>query len=366
MTSNPAVDAGKPGTGAQQQEYPATKQAYNLSAPIGYGAFATVYKAQITEGPRKGEYVAIKVIDLEVLEGTTFEDIRRELQIMRMCVHQNVLTYFVAFPVDTKMWLVMPLVCGGSCQNVIKEIRKLHGTSIRSEGAIAYILRETANALNYLHHSQQIHRDLKAGNILLDADAHVYLSDFGVSASMRDSKVRQTFVGTPCWMAPEVLEQRKGYDYKADIWSLGISAFELANGAAPYHNYHPLKVMKNIIEQPPPVLSKSVGWSSDFVKFVSDCLHKDPNERPPIEVLLVKHKAFFDRADREELVKILAQLPPLEQREPTKPPGYQSPRASAVNVDNSVDGEWNFNTEEDEGRKENVFEDFQGIGETES
>ena len=317
-----------------------------------------MYKAHIKEGPREGQNVAIKVIDLEVLEGTTFEDIRRELQIMRMCVHPNVLSYFVAFPAGTKMWLVMPLVSGGSCQNVIKEIRKVHGTSIRSEGAIAYILRETANALNYFHHSQQIHRDLKAGNILLDSDGHVYLSDFGVSASMRDSKVRQTFVGTPCWMAPEVLEQKKGYDYKADIWSLGISALELANGAAPYHNYHPLKVMKNIIEQPPPVLSRSAGWSAEFVKFVADCLQKDPLERPPIDVLLVRHKAFFDKADRDEVIRILTQLPPLEQREPTKPPGYQSPRANSAKPD-VLGGEWNFNTEEE-------ADDFAGIGDMES
>jgi serine/threonine-protein kinase OSR1/STK39 len=342
------------------QDFPTKASAYSLDAPIGYGAFATVYKAQVKEGPRKGQNVAIKVIDLEVLEGTTFDDIRRELQIMRMCVHPNVLTYFVAFPAETRMWLVMPLVAGGSCQNVIKEIRKVHGTSIRSEGAIAYILRETASALNYLHHSQQIHRDLKAGNILLDLDAHVYLSDFGVSASMRDSKVRQTFVGTPCWMAPEVLEQKKGYDYKADIWSLGISALELANGAAPYHNYHPLKVMKNIIEQPPPVLSKSAGWSNDFVKLVADCLQKDPNDRPSIDVLMTKHKAFFDKADRDEVVRILSQLPPVEQREPTKPPGYQSPRATnSAAKQEGVSDEWNFNTDEN-------GDDFAGIGESES
>jgi serine/threonine-protein kinase OSR1/STK39 len=361
MTSSNSIHENlKSQTPNVPQDFPTKASAYSLDAPIGYGAFATVYKAHVMEAPRKGQNVAIKVIDLEVLEGTTFDDIRRELQIMRMCVHPNVLTYYVAFPADTMMWLVMPLVAGGSCQNVIKEIRRLHGTSIRSEGAIAYILRETASALNYLHHSQQIHRDLKAGNILLDLDGHVYLSDFGVSASMRDSKVRQTFVGTPCWMAPEVLEQKKGYDYKADIWSLGISALELANGAAPYHNYHPLKVMKNIIEQPPPVLSKSAGWSNDFVKFVADCLQKDPTERPPIDVLLAKHKSFFDKANRDEVVKILSQLPPVEQREPTKPPGYQSPRAEASKPQ-GLSGEWNFNTDE---KDENA--DFAGIGESES
>ena len=352
---------------ANTPDFPTKEAAYSLDSPIGYGAFSTVYKARVVDGPRTGTEVAIKVIDLEVLEGTTFEDIRRELQIMRTCNHPNVLTYHVAFPVDTRMWLVLPLISGGSCQTVIQEVRKLHGTSIRSEGAIAYILHETCVALNYLHHSQQIHRDLKAGNILLDSDGHVYLSDFGVSASMRDSKVRQTFVGTPHWMAPEVLEQRKGYDYKADIWSLGISALELANGAAPYHNFHHLKVMKMIIEQPPPVLSKSAGWSSDFIKFVADCLQKDPNLRLPVDVLLVKHKAFFDKADRKEVVDILKSLPPLEEREPTKPPGYQSPRATKRHLSDSNQGNteiWNFNIDEDE-EGGNRSSEFAGIKESE-
>ncbi|KAF4713693.1 hypothetical protein FOZ62_021489, partial [Perkinsus olseni] len=132
-------------------------------------------------------------------------------------------------------------------------------------GIIAYILRETAIALRHFHSNQQIHRDLKAGNILLSLDGRVYLSDFGVSASMRDSRSRQTFVGTPCWMAPEVLEQSKnGYDYKADIWSFGVTALELAHGSAPYQNLHPLKVMKNILENPPPTLerTKSTPWDS--------------------------------------------------------------------------------------------------------
>ena len=305
----------------------------------------------------------MKEIDLEVLESSTFDDIRKELQIMRMCDHENVLSYYVSFPAGTTMWLVMPFVSGGSCQNVIREIRKVHGSSIRSEGGIAYILQETANALDYLHGSQQIHRDLKAGNILLNMDGHVYLSDFGVSASMRDSKVRQTFVGTPCWMAPEVLEQKRGYDYKADIWSLGITALELANGAAPYHNYHPLKVMKNIIDQPAPVLSRTAGWSPEFIRFVADCLQKDPTKRPSIRELLQRHKDFFNRADKQEVVRILKQLPPIEQREPTKPPGYQSPR-SLPQGSAGLSGDWNFQDDDEPGQK-NDFE-FAGIGDAES
>lgn len=179
-----------------KEDWPSSAAGYTLALPIGYGAFATVYKGVVQSGSHKGAEVAVKVVDLDSLEGTTFDDIRRELQIMRLCTHPNVISYHVAFPVESKMWLVMPLITGGSCQNVLRELRKLYGTSIRSEAAIAYILRETAQALNHFHRNQQIHRDLKAGNILLDTNGKVYLSDFGVSASMRDARKRQTFVGT--------------------------------------------------------------------------------------------------------------------------------------------------------------------------
>merc|ERR1719277_994929 len=124
------------------------------------------------------------------------------------------------------------------------------------ESIIAYILRETARAIKYFHDNMQIHRDLKAGNILLSGDAKVYLSDFGVAAPLRDDKKRQTFVGTPCWMAPEVLEQSGGYDYKADIWSFGITA----------------------IEMDPPRIDRR-KWGADFVALIECCLQKDPKKK---------------------------------------------------------------------------------------
>lgn len=340
-------------------DWPSSASGYALALPIGYGAFATVYKGIVQQGPHKGSEVAIKVVDLDSLEGTTFDDIRRELQIMRLCTHPNVISYFVAFPVESKIWLVMPLITGGSCQNVIRELRKLTGSSIRSESAIAYILRETAQALNHFHRNQQIHRDLKAGNILLDLNGKVYLSDFGVSASMRDARTRQTFVGTPCWMAPEVLEQKEGYDYKADIWSFGITAIELAIGAAPYQNLHPLKVMKSILELPPPKLEGVPHLDQQLVKMVADCLQKDPTKRPTIDQILTKYKSFFDKADVESVVEILQQLPPLEARDPAKPPGYKSPRKGSTDG-HPVSGEWLFDDDE-----KGEGQDFVGLGDSE-
>lgn len=327
-------------------DWPTSSSAYTLVMPIGYGAFATVYKGTILTGSHKGTDVAIKVVDLDSMEGTTFDDIRRELQIMRLCTHPNVISYHVAFPVESKMWLVMPLVTGGSCQNVLRELRKLYGTSIRSEAAVAYILKETASALTHFHRNQQIHRDLKAGNILLDLNGKVYLSDFGVSASMRDARTRQTFVGTPCWMAPEVLEQKDGYDYKADVWSFGITAIELATGAAPYQSLHPLKVMKSILELPPARLEAGPQWDG-LAKIVAECLQKDPTKRPSIDQLLTKYKSFFDKADPAAVIDILQQLPPLEKRDPAKPPGYKSPRRQDTgNGDQPLSGEWRFDDEE--------------------
>merc|ERR1719277_1832525 len=188
-------------------------------------------------------------------------------------------------------------------------MRARHVGGFEDEAVIAYILRETAKAVRYFHDQKQIHRDLKAGNILLGGDAKVYLSDFGVAAPLRDDKKRQTFVGTPCWMAPEVLEQSGGYDYKADIWSFGITAIELAYGEAPYQRLHPLKVMKIIIEKDPPRIDRR-RWDVLFVNLVECCLQKDPKQRPTMDETFAKNEKFFLKADRSPLLDILRGLGP--------------------------------------------------------
>mmetsp|Transcript_14214 Transcript_14214/g.32242 ORF Transcript_14214/g.32242 Transcript_14214/m.32242 type:complete len:351 (-) Transcript_14214:191-1243(-) len=324
-------------------EWPNNADGYELTSRIGHGAFATVHKAKVKAGTRAGTEVAVKIIELEEFADSSLEEIRRELQMMRMCRHENVIAYHVAFPAKRQMWLVMPLLAGGSCANVMRARQSTGG--FEDEGIIAYILRETAKAIKYFHDNMQIHRDLKAGNILLGGDAKVFLSDFGVAAPLRDDKKRQTFVGTPCWMAPEVLEQTGGYDYKADIWSFGITAIELAYGEAPYQRLHPLKVMKIIIEKDPPRIDRR-KWDDLFVKLIECCLQKDPKKRPTMDEITQKHKRFFGKANEQPLAELLRSLPPLDQRVP-KPSWGAMKHDKEASIDRGASGSWDFGIDED-------------------
>ena len=177
------------------------------------------------------------------------------------------------------------------------------------ETHITYILYETLLGLKYIHENGQIHRDIKAGNILLDGQAHVRIADFGVSSWLIDGGNRRehttTFVGTPCWMAPEVMEQVEGYDYRADLWSLGITALELCKGYAPYAKFAPMKVLLLTIQEDPPSLSTyndaddiPLLWSQSFRSMIALCLQKDPSKRPTCQELLA-HPHFQPLADAE-------------------------------------------------------------------
>jgi len=330
----------------------------DLNTRIGHGAFATVHKAVVKTGPKARTDIAIKIIELEEFADSSLEEIRRELQMMRMCRHENVIAYHVAFPAKRQMWLVMPLLAGGSCANVMRARQSTGG--FEDEEIIAYILRETAKAMKYFHDNMQIHRDLKAGNILLSGDAKVFLSDFGVAAPLRDDKTRQTFVGTPCWMAPEVLQQEGGYDYKADIWSFGITAIELAYGEAPYQRLHPLKVMKIIMEKDPPRIDRR-RWDILFVNLIECCLQKEPSKRPTMDEIFIKHKKFFAKANESSLAEILRTLPPLEQRIQPKPSWNPMPFAADGHT-KETSGSWDFGIDD----HEDDTDEFPGLCEHET
>ena len=232
---------------------------------------------------------------------------------MSSCRHKNVVSYYVSFIDDSDLWLVMPLLGAGSLQDVIKVKAK---NGIKDETLIATILKQTLEGLQYFHTQGQIHRDIKAGNILMDLEGDIFLSDFGVSAHVKQGHKRQTFVGSPCWMAPEVMEQSDGYDFKADIWSLGVTAIELAQGDAPNSELPAMRVLLVILNSAPPTLSKHEEWSQEFRDFVNSCLQKEPEKRPTTSQLMAQHKKFFDKAKDASYIKdtLLAKLEPLESR----------------------------------------------------
>ncbi|CAL2260743.1 unnamed protein product [Prunus armeniaca] len=298
--------------GGNSRSHSANPSDYKLLEEVGYGASATVYRAIYLPF---NEVVAVKCLDLDRC-GSNFEDIRREAQTMSLIDHPNVVKAYCSFVVERNLWVIMPFMAEGSCLHLMK-IAYPDGFE---ESAIGSILKEALKALVYLHKQGHIHRDVKAGNILLDTNGVVKLADFGVSACLFDAADRQrsrnTFVGTPCWMAPEVLQPGSGYNSKADIWSFGITALELAHGHAPFSKYPPMKVLLMTIQNAPPGLDydRDKKFSKSFKEMVAMCLVKDQTKRPTAEKLL-KH-SFFKNAKPPELSikKLFTDLPPLWNR----------------------------------------------------
>lgn len=292
------------------EEWPTIANEYEILEIIGQGAFAKVWKAYCK---KKDAYVAIKIMDLEKIT-TSFEDIRAEVQTMKMTNHPNVLKCYCSFVHKDQLWLITQLMDKGSCLHLMNYLKKKGQGEGLKEEYVAIILKETLKGLQYFHENGQIHRDIKAGNILLDKDGRVLIADFGVSGWLMEGgdrrKNRQTFVGTPCWMAPEVMEQLRGYDYKADIWSFGITALELAKGYAPYARYQPMKVLMLTLQEDPPSLKtyeddgNGHQFSRHFKDIVKLCLQKDPAKRPTTSTLL-KHSFFKKAGEPSTLAKEL-------------------------------------------------------------
>ncbi|XP_034969174.1 nik-related protein kinase [Zootoca vivipara] len=277
---------------------------FELVQVVGNGTYGQVYKGRHV---KTGQLAAIKVMNVTEDEE---EEIKLEINMLKKYSHhRNIATYYGAFvkksPVgqDDQLWLVMEYCGAGSVTDLVK---KTKGNCFK-EDWIAYICREVLRGLAHLHAHHVIHRDIKGQNVLLTENAEVKLVDFGVSAQLdRTIGRRNTFIGTPYWMAPEVIacdeNPESTYDYRSDLWSLGITAIEMAEGAPPLCDMHPMRALFLIPRNPPPKL-KSRKWSKKFLNFVDTCLVKNYVHRPATDTLL-KH-SFIRDMQNERQVRIL-------------------------------------------------------------
>ncbi|ODV80332.1 Pkinase-domain-containing protein [Suhomyces tanzawaensis NRRL Y-17324] len=271
---------------------------YQFHECIGRGNFGDVYKAS-----RGGQYVAVKVVNLD--EST--EDIKvivQEIHLLSRLSSPYITKYYETFVRDVNLFIVMEYCGGRSISDMLRHFKKI------PEDIASYIARAVLRGLVYLHQEGKVHRDIKLANILLTEAAEVKLADFGVSGELTRTRAkRNTFVGTPYWMAPEVITRRKaggGYDEKADVWSAGITVYEMVTGAPPLAQHDPMKILFEIPRNRPPLLEGDYGANTkDFVRY---CLVKDPAQRPAAATLLHHQFVGVSRHAQAKLARMISEL----------------------------------------------------------
>jgi serine/threonine protein kinase len=277
------------------------KEKFEILESVGVGNFGVVLKARdrVTE-----DIVAIKQVPLGDTDKEELDSIIKEVEILQMCDHPNVVRFFGTYQSLGVLWIVMEYCEGGSVDNVYDLLRRP-----LSEPLIAYVCRETLLGLRYLHEHLIIHRDVKGSNILLTKDGQVKLADFGVSAAlMHTLSRRNTFIGTALWMAPEVIVEKE-YDYRADIWSLGITTIELAEGQPPHFGMHMARAVFAIPHNDPPTLHAKERWSPQMNGFIRRLLTKEKESRPSAATMLMdpflNPKVIASRVDMATVVEQL-------------------------------------------------------------
>ncbi|XP_050982935.1 STE20-like serine/threonine-protein kinase isoform X1 [Labeo rohita] len=277
------------------------EEVWEIVGELGDGAFGKVYKAQ---NKQTGILAAAKVIDTKTEE--ELEDYMVEIDILASCDHQYIVKLLDAFYYESKLWILIEFCAGGAVDAVMLELERP-----LTEPQIRVVCKQTLEALAYLHENKIIHRDLKAGNILFTSDGDVKLADFGVSAkNTKTLQRRDSFIGTPYWMAPEVVmcetSKDRPYDYKADIWSLGVTLIELAQIEPPNHEMNPMRVLLKIAKSEPPTLATPSRWSPEFSDFLRKALDKNVDNRWSA-LQLLQHPFASNVVDNKPLRELIAE-----------------------------------------------------------
>ncbi|XP_067374623.1 STE20-like serine/threonine-protein kinase isoform X2 [Channa argus] len=277
------------------------EEIWEIVGELGDGAFGKVYKAQ---NKQNGTLAAAKVIDTKTED--ELEDYMVEIDILASCDHHYIVKLLDAFYFEGKLWILIEFCAGGAVDAIMLELERP-----LTEPQIRVVCKQTLEALSYLHENKIIHRDLKAGNILLSLDGDVKLADFGVSAKNTSTlQRRDSFIGTPYWMAPEVVmcetSKDRPYDYKADIWSLGVTLIELAQIEPPNHEMNPMRVLLKIAKSEPPTLMQPSRWSPEFRDFLRKALDKNVDNRWT-SVQLLQHPFVTSVTDSKPLRELIAE-----------------------------------------------------------
>ena len=290
-------------------EFPFDSHSYEIIQQIGQGSFGKVYLSRCILNQK---LVAIKIIDLEVCK-IDIKTFQKGTSFWLTSNHKNLIKYYGSFINESELWIITEFLDGGSLYDILKY---QYPTGFHDEILLASIFEPVLNFLIYFHENNQIHRDIRTGNILINNEGDIKVGDLALSGGSIQTKdspmLRFSIIGSPCYLAPEVMKENI-YSEKADIWSLGICLYELAFGHPPFHDLQPQEQVKMIINHPPNI-SENSGFSNHFIKFINSCLDPNPKTRSSAKNLINSSFIKLSKSSKYLSISLMFNLPPLYQR----------------------------------------------------